>query len=50
MLGEGPIAESLLKAGANPNLPGPGGDTATSIARQKSDAAMLGLLKRHGGR
>ena len=50
MLGDGPIAESLLKAGANPNLPGPGGDTATSIARQKSDAAMLGLLRRHGGR
>jgi uncharacterized RDD family membrane protein YckC len=50
MLGDGPIAESLLKGGANPNLPGPGGDTATSIARQKSDAAMLGLLRRHGGR
>jgi len=50
MLGDGPIAESLLKAGANPNAPGPGGDTATSIARQRSDAAMLGLLKRHGGR
>ena len=50
MLGDAPIAESLLKAGANPNLPGPGGDTATSIARQRSDAAMLGLLRSHGGR
>lgn len=50
MLGDAPIAESLLKAGANPNLPGPGGDTATSIARQKSDAALLGLMRQHGGR
>ena len=50
MLGDAPIAEALLKAGANPNMAGPGGDTATSIARQRSDAAMLGLLKRHGGR
>jgi uncharacterized RDD family membrane protein YckC len=50
MLGDAPIAESLLKAGANPNLPGPGGDTATSIARQRSDAALLGLMRQHGGR
>lgn len=50
MLGDAPIAEALLKAGANPNLPGPGGDTATSIARQRSDAALLGLLRQHGGR
>ncbi len=44
------LAAALLKAGANPNLPGPGGDTATSIARQKSDAALLGLMRQHGGR
>jgi uncharacterized RDD family membrane protein YckC len=49
-LGDVPIAEALLKAGANPNRPGPGGDTATSIARERKDAAMLGLLERHGGR
>jgi hypothetical protein len=41
-------AEALLKAGANPNLPGP--DTATSIARERNDAAMLGLMQRYGGR
>jgi uncharacterized protein len=50
MLGEAGMAEALLKAGANPNRPGPGGSTATSIARERSDTAMLKLLQGHGGR
>jgi uncharacterized RDD family membrane protein YckC len=50
MLGDAPIAEALLKAGANPNLPGPGGDTAMSIARERKDAGMVGLLRQHGAR
>lgn len=49
-LGEASIAAALLKAGANPNLPGPGGETALAIARERNDAAMLGLLKQYGGR
>jgi ankyrin repeat protein len=43
-------AEALLKAGANPNRPGPGGVTATSIARERKDPAMTRLLQRYGGR
>jgi hypothetical protein len=50
LLGEAGMAESLLKAGANPNRPGPGGSTATSIARERSDTPMLKLLQSHGGR
>jgi Ankyrin repeat len=50
MLGEAGMAEALLKAGANPNRPGPGGSTATSIARERTDMAMMGLLQSHGGR
>lgn len=50
LLGEAGMAESLLKAGANPNRPGPGGSTATSFARERSDATMLKLLEGHGGR
>jgi len=50
MIGEAGMAESLLKAGANPNRPGPGGSTATSIARERSDTALLKLLQTHGGR
>jgi outer membrane biosynthesis protein TonB len=49
-LGDAPIATVLLKAGANPNRPGPGGETALAIARERNDAAMLGLLKQYGGR
>lgn len=48
--GDATTAEALLKAGANPNRPGPGGVTATSIARERKDTALLGLLKRYGGR
>jgi uncharacterized RDD family membrane protein YckC len=47
-LGDAPIAETLLKAGANPNQPGPAGATAVSLARERNDAAMLGLLQRYG--
>jgi uncharacterized RDD family membrane protein YckC len=50
MLGDAPIAEALLKAGANPNRPGPGGDTAMSIARERKDTGMIGLLRHHGAR
>lgn len=50
MLGEAGMAEALLKAGANPNRPGPGGSTATSIARERTDMAMMSLLQSHGGR
>ena len=50
LLGEAGMAESLLKAGANPNRPGPGGATATSIARERSDTPILKLLQSHGGR
>ena len=46
-LGDAPIAEALLKAGANPNRPGPAGATAVSFARERNDAAMLGLLQRY---
>ena len=41
-------AEALLKAGANPNWPGPGGVTPMSIAREREDAAVLKLLERYG--
>lgn len=49
MLGDMASAEALLKAGANPNRPGPGGDTAVSIARERQDAPMQALLQRYGG-
>jgi uncharacterized RDD family membrane protein YckC len=49
-LGDRESAELLLKAGASPNRPGPGGETATSIARERKDPAMLGLLQRYGGK
>ena len=49
-LGDAPIAEALLKAGANPNHPAPGGLTAMSIARERKDQGMEALLQRHGGR
>jgi len=42
-LGDAAIAELLLKAGADPGR-------AMSIARERKDAAMLGLLQKHGGR
>ena len=44
-LGETQIAEALLKAGADPKRTGPGGVTAMSLARERKDAAMLGLLQ-----
>jgi uncharacterized RDD family membrane protein YckC len=44
-LGETGIAEALLKAGADPRRTGPGGVTAMSLARERKDAAMLGLLQ-----
>ena len=44
-LGETAIAEALLKAGADPRRTGPGGATAISIARERKDATMLGLLQ-----
>jgi hypothetical protein len=48
--GDTESAGALLQAGANPNRPGPGGSTATSIARERKDAAMMKLLQRFGGR
>ena len=50
MLGERPIAEVLLKAGADPSRSGPGGDTAMSLARERNDAGMVGLLQQYGRR
>jgi ankyrin repeat protein len=44
-LGETQIAEALLKAGADPKRTGPGGVTAMSLARERKDAALLGLLQ-----
>ena len=44
-IGETAIAQALLKAGADPRRAGPGGQTALSIARERKDAAMLGLLQ-----
>jgi uncharacterized RDD family membrane protein YckC len=44
-IGESTIAEALLKAGADPRRAGPGGQTAISIARERKDAALLGLLQ-----
>jgi hypothetical protein len=44
-LGETAIAEALVKAGADPRRAGPNGSTAISIARDRKDAAMLGLLQ-----
>jgi uncharacterized RDD family membrane protein YckC len=44
-LGQAEIAEALLKAGADPQRTGPGGATAISIARERKDAALLGLLQ-----
>lgn len=44
-IGESAIAEALLKAGADPRRAGPGGQTAISIARERKDAAMIGLLQ-----
>jgi uncharacterized RDD family membrane protein YckC len=46
-LGERPIAEALLKAGANPNRSAPGGATSLTAAR---DPAMVDLLRRSGAR
>ena len=45
-LGQAEIAQALLKAGADPHRVGPGGVTAISIARERKDAALLGLLQR----
>jgi hypothetical protein len=50
MQGDAPIAEALLKAGADPNRAGPAGETAVSIARDRKDDRMLGLLREYGGR
>jgi len=44
-IGESAIAEALLRAGADPRRAGPGGQTAISIARERKDAALLGLLQ-----
>jgi uncharacterized RDD family membrane protein YckC len=44
-LGQAEIAQALLKAGADPQRVGPGGVTAISIARERRDAALLGLLQ-----
>lgn len=44
-LGDAEIAEALLKAGADPRRSGPAGATAISIARERKDAALLGLLQ-----
>jgi uncharacterized RDD family membrane protein YckC len=44
-LGQTEIAGALLKAGADPQRAGPGGVTALSIARERKDAALLGLLQ-----
>jgi len=44
-LGQAEIAEALLKAGADPQRAGPAGVTAISIARERKDAALLGLLQ-----
>lgn len=44
-LGQTEIAAALLKAGADPQRVGPGGVTAISIARERKDAALLGLLQ-----
>jgi uncharacterized RDD family membrane protein YckC len=44
-LGQAEIAQALLKAGADPQRVGPGGVTAISIARERKDAALLGLLQ-----
>lgn len=44
-LGQTEIAQALLKAGADPQRVGPGGVTAISIARERRDAALLGLLQ-----
>src|SRR5688572_7688969 len=49
-LGQAEIAQALLKAGADPQRVGPGGVTALSIARERKDAALLGLLRQHGVR
>jgi uncharacterized RDD family membrane protein YckC len=45
-LGQTEIAQALLKAGADPQRVGTGGVTAISIARERKDAALLGLLQR----
>jgi uncharacterized RDD family membrane protein YckC len=44
-LGQTQIAGALLKAGADPQRVGPGGVTAISIARERKDARLLGLLQ-----
>jgi Ankyrin repeats (many copies) len=49
-LGDAESAEVLLRAGADPNRPGPGGSTAMSIARERSDSGLTGLLGKYGGR
>lgn len=49
-LGDAESADMLLRAGADPNRPGPGGTTAMSIARERKDSGLTGLLGKHGGR
>jgi hypothetical protein len=49
-LGDVESAEVLLRAGADPNRPGPSGSTAMSIARERSDSGLTGLLGKYGGR
>jgi hypothetical protein len=44
------VSAEALEGGADPNRPGPGGDTATSIARERQNAAMVNLLQRYGGK
>jgi hypothetical protein len=47
--GDARSAELLLKAGANPNL-SVAGQTASSLAQQRGEFAMVDLLQRHGAR
>jgi uncharacterized RDD family membrane protein YckC len=44
-LGQTEIAEALVKAGADPQRVGPKGVTAISIARERKDAALIGVLQ-----
>ncbi len=47
-IGDVRSAELLLKAGADPNRSAQGGVSARSIARERRDTAMTGLLQQHG--
>lgn len=47
--GDARSVELLLKAGANPNA-SVGGESASSLARQRGHHAVLDLLQRHGAR